>query len=270
VRAGLAVVTAISAAPLGAELLQVRIGIATGLVVVGEAIGSGDSRQQTAVGETPNLAARLQSLAGPNEVVIDAATRRQIGGLFEYADFGPVALKGFAVPVMAARVLRESIAESRFEALRATHSPFVGRNEELTLLLRRWRQTESGEGSVVLISGEPGIGKSRLTAAIQENISSVRHTRLRYFCSPHHQDSALHPIIAQLERAAGFERDIDTNIRLDRLESLLTRNTIADDDISLIAELLSDTGAIGVLRLTFPRSVRKNACLRRFFVSLRA
>ena len=204
VRAGLAVAAAVSATPVGGEPLQVRIGIATGLVVIGEPIGSGDSRQQTAVGETPNLAARLQGLAGPDQVVIDAATRRQIGGLFECQDLGTVELKGLPAAVPAWQVLSENRTLGQFEALRSGATPLVGRDEEMELLLRRWAQAKAGNGRVVLISAEPGVGKSRLAEALAERIAAEPHTRLRYFCSPHHQDSALYPVIAQMERAAGF------------------------------------------------------------------
>ena len=190
VRAGLAVASAVSAERPGGQPLQVRIGIATGLVVIGEPIGSGDSRQQTAVGETPNLAARLQSLARPGQVVIDAATRRQIGGLFECQDLGTVELKGLPVAVPAWQVLAENRTLGQFEALRSGATPLVGRDEEMELLLRRWGQAKAGNGRVVLISAEPGVGKSRLAEALAERITGEPHTRLRYFCSPHHQDSA--------------------------------------------------------------------------------
>ena len=171
-----------------------RLGIATGLAVVGDLIGEGAAQERGVVGETPNLAARLQALAAPNTLVIAEATRRQIGGLFDLEDLGPQALAGFAEPQRAWRVLGESGVLSRFEALRSGETPLVGREEEVELLVRRWQQAKSGEGRVVLISGEPGIGKSRLTAALSEHIGSEPHTRLRYFCSPHHQDSALYPV----------------------------------------------------------------------------
>jgi class 3 adenylate cyclase len=174
-RAGLAVVDAIRGLS-GAEPLAVRLGIASGLVVVGDLIGEGASQEQAVVGETPNLAARLQALANPDRVVIADSTRRQLGGLFEVEDLGPLPLAGFAEPQRAWRVLGQSGAVSRFEALRSVATPLIGREEELDLLCRRWRQAQSGEGRVVLLSGEPGIGKSRLTAAI-----SADH--LRYFRS---------------------------------------------------------------------------------------
>jgi class 3 adenylate cyclase len=206
VRAGLAVIAAVGRLP-AREDLRVRLGIATGLAVVGDLIGEGAAQERGVVGETPNLAARLQALAAPNTLVIAEATRRQIGGLFDLADLGPQALAGFAEPQRAWRVLSESGVLSRFEALRSGEMPLVGRDEEVQLLSRRWQQAKSGEGRVVLILGEPGIGKSRLTAALSEHIEAEPHTRLRYFCSPHHHDSALYPFIAQLERTAGFARD---------------------------------------------------------------
>ncbi len=216
VRAGLAVIDAVGrlATP---ERLNVRLGIASGLVVVGDLIGAGAAQERGVVGETPNLAARLQALARPGTLVIAESTRRQIGALFEIEDLGPQPLAGFAEPQRAWRVVGESGVFSRFEALRSDATPLVGRDEELDLLLRRWQQAKAGEGRVVLISGEPGIGKSRLTAALSQRIESEPHTRLRYFCSPHHQDSALHPFIVQLERAAGFARDDTVEQKLGKL-----------------------------------------------------
>ncbi len=254
VRAGLAVATAVSAAPVGDESLQVRIGIATGLVVIGEPIGSGDSRQQTAVGETPNLAARLQGLAEPGGVIIDSGTRRLLGTLFELCDLGAVELRGFSEPVPAYRVLGLAGVESRFEALRGSQplAPLIGREDDLQTVMRRWDHARSGEGQIILISGEPGIGKSRLTAAILAEVSSQPHTRLRYFCSPHHTDSALYPFISQLERAAGFERGDTPNARLDKLDALLAQAGIAREEAGLVASLLSlpDSGRYPVLELT--------------------
>ena len=238
VRAGLAVIEAVGRLPARQDL-RVRLGIATGLAVVGDLIGEGAAQERGVVGETPNLAARLQALAMPNTLVIGEATRRQIGGLFDLEDLGPQQLAGFGEPQRAWRVIGESGMLSRFEALRSGETPLVGREEEVELLVRRWQQAKSGEGRVVLISGEPGIGKSRLTAALSEHIGSEPHTRLRYFCSPHHQDSALYPFIAQLERAAGFARDDTVDAKLGKLQALLTPGMRDDDDITLLSELLS-------------------------------
>ena len=238
VRAGLALVEAVPKLKTAAGVpLQVRVGIATGLVVVGDLIGAGAAQEQAVVGETPNLAARLQALAEPGTVVISSSTRRLTGGLFDYRDLGAVALKGFAETVPAWQVLGASAAESRFEALRASTTPLVGRDEEIDLLLRRWEQAKGGEGSVVLLSGEPGIGKSRIAETILERLSGEPHTRLRLFCSPHHQDSALYPSITQLERAAGFRRDDTDEQRLTKLEAVLA---LAADDLGEAVPLLAD------------------------------
>ncbi|HEY4042991.1 MAG TPA: AAA family ATPase, partial [Rhodopila sp.] len=239
VRAGLAVAAAVGAVRPGGEPLQVRIGIATGLVVSGEPIGSRDSRQQTAVGETPNLAARLQGLAGPGQVVIDAATRRQIGGLFECRDLGTVELKGLPAAVPAWQVLSENRTLGQFEALRSDATPLVGRDEEIELLLRRWALAKAGSGRVVLISAEPGVGKSRLAAAVAERIAAEPHTPLRYFCSPHHQDIALYPVIAQMERAADSAHTDGPGARLAKLQALLAATAPSMEDVALIAELHS-------------------------------
>src|SRR6266566_6166012 len=219
-------------APPGLEL-RVRLGLATGLVIIGDLIGSEAAEAQAVLGETPNLAARLQSLAEPDGVVIAEDTRRLIGGLFDYQDLGAVTLKGFAVPVRTWRVLREGTAESRFEAMHAAAlTPLAGREEELELLERRWRHARTGAGQVVLLAGEPGIGKSRLVTALQERIQGEPHTRLRYFCSPHHQDSALHPFIAQLQRAASFEREDTPGVRLDKLRAVLSPASPPDADVA--------------------------------------
>ena len=238
VRAGLAVIETVGrlATP---EPLNVRLGIASGLVVVGDLIGAGSAQERGVVGETPNLAARLQALGQPGTLVIADSTRRQIGGLFEVEDLGPQLLAGFAEPQRAWRVVGESGVVSRFEALRSAAAPLLGRDEELDLLLRRWRQAKTGEGRVVLLSGEPGIGKSRLTAELLQRIESEPHTRLRYFCSPHHQDSALYPFIGQLERAASFARDDGPERKLGKFRDVLTPAARGNDEIELLAELLS-------------------------------
>jgi class 3 adenylate cyclase/predicted ATPase len=256
VRAGLAVIEAVGLLP-AREDLSVRLAIATGLAVVGDLIGEGAAQERGVVGETPNLAARLQALAAPNTLVIGDATRRQVGGLFDLADLGPQALAGFAEPQPAWRVIGESGMLSRFEALRSGETPLVGRGEEVELLIRRWQQAKAGEGRVVLISGEPGIGKSRLTVALSEHIGNEPHTRLRYFCSPHHQDSALYPFIAQLERAAGFARDDAGEEKLGKLGALLAPGSRDDNDIALLSELLSLPSSAADLNLSPQRRREK-------------
>jgi class 3 adenylate cyclase/predicted ATPase len=218
-----------------AEELHARVGIATGLVVVG-----GEVVEHDVAGDTPNLAARLQSFAEPDTVVIAASTRRLIGELFEYRDLGEIEFKGIAGPVSAWQVLRPSVVASRFEALRGPAlSPLVGRDEEIDLLLRRWARAKAGDGQVVLVSGEPGIGKSRLVAALAERFQPEPHLRLRYFCSPYHQDSALFPFIDQLGRASGFARDDPPTARQEKLEALLALAAPRDEDVALLADLLS-------------------------------
>jgi class 3 adenylate cyclase/predicted ATPase len=240
IRAGLGVVDAVGHLDSKSVVLQARIGIATGLVVVGDLIGEGSAQEQSVVGETPNLAARLQSLAEPNAVVIAASTRRLVGDLFECRDFGTVEIKGIDVPVSAWQVLHPSVVESRFEALRGSAlTPLVGRDEEIDLLLRRWARAKTGDGQVVLVSGEPGIGKSRIAAALMERLHGESHIRLRYFCSPYRQDSALFPFIDQLGRAAGFARDDAPSEKLEKLESLLARAAPPAEDVALLADLLS-------------------------------
>jgi class 3 adenylate cyclase/tetratricopeptide (TPR) repeat protein len=239
VRAGLDLVAAVGGLKTHAPL-QTRVGIATGLVVVGDLIGSGASQEQAVVGETPNLAARLQGIAEPNAVVIAESTRKLLGNLFEFDDLGAQDLKGIAGPVRAWVALRPSSAESRFEAMHATGlTALVGREEELELLLRRWSRAKSGEGQVVLLSGEAGIGKSRLTAALLERLATEPHARLRYFCSPQHTGSAFYPIISQMERAARFAHDDSPRTKLDKLDAVLAQSLTPRQDAALIAEMLS-------------------------------
>ena len=224
VRAGLAATAAVArlTAP-GGEPLAARVGIATGLVVVGDLIGEGAAQEEAVVGETPNLAARLQALAEPGAVVVAEGTRRLLGGLFALRDLGASALKGFAAPVRAFAVAGESAAEGRFEARHAAGAPtpLVGREQELALLLDRWERAKEGEGQVVLLAGEAGIGKSRLVRALRERLGGEPHTPLSQFCSPHHANTALHPIAGLLERAAGLRRDDPPERQLDKLEAML-------------------------------------------------
>ena len=239
VRAGLELVEAMPKLTTAAGLpLQVRVGIATGLVVVGDLVGMGAKQEQAVVGETPYIAARLQGIAEPNTVAIAESTRKLLGNLFDLQDLGAKDLKGIVGPVRASAALRPSAVESRFEALHATClTALVGREEELELLLRRWSKAKIGEGQVVLLSGEAGIGKSRLTAALLEKLTGEPHTRLRFFCSPHYQDSALYPTIMQLERAARFRREDTAEERLAKLEALLAQAT---NDIRQVVPLIAD------------------------------
>jgi class 3 adenylate cyclase/predicted ATPase len=254
VRAGLAVVEAVpKLTTIAGAPLQVRVGIATGLVVVGELVGSGETQERGVVGETPHLAARLQALAEPNAVVIADSTRRLLGNLFELKDLEPRDLKGFAEPAPFWGVLRARSVESRFDALRTTGlTVLVGREEEFELLLRRWSTAKTGEGQVVLLSGEARIGKSRLTAALLERLTAEQHARLRYFCLPHRDDSALHPIIGQIERAAGLAYDDKPQAQLDKLDALLARTSTSPEDAALLAEMLSlsNDGRYPALALT--------------------
>ena len=239
VRAALEMVAAVSGLKTHA-VLQTRVGIATGLVVVGNLFGSGASWEQAIVGETPNLAARLQSIAKANRVVIAESTRRLVGELFELEDLGAQNLKGIAGPVQAWAALGASSVESRFEALHTTGlTELVGREEELDLLLRRWSKAKSGEGQVVLLSGEAGIGKSRITIALLERLAQEPHTRLRYFCSPQHTSSAFFPIVSQMERAAGFAQGDPPKTKLDKLDALLRQSSTSPQDAALLAEMLS-------------------------------
>jgi class 3 adenylate cyclase/predicted ATPase len=241
VRAGLALVDAVPKleTAIAGTSLKVRVGIATGLVVVGDLIGSGEAQERGIVGETPNLAARLQAIAEPNNVVIAEGTRRLLGNLFELRDLGAKDLKGIAAPAHAWAALRASTVESRFEALHAAGlTTLVGREEESDLLLRRWSRVKTGEGQVMLLSGEAGIGKSRLTAALLERLAAEPYTRLRYFCSPQHTDSPLYPIIGQLERAAGLTHEDAPHARLDKLDAVLAQTSTSIEDATLFAEML--------------------------------
>jgi class 3 adenylate cyclase len=252
VQAGLELIAAVTALKTSVSL-QTRVGIATGLVVVGDMIGSGKTLESGIVGETPNLAARLQGIAEPNTVVIAQGTRKLVGNLFELEDLGTKDLKGIAGPVRAWAALRPSVVESRFEALHAAGATeLVGREEERELLLRRWSRAKSGEGQVVLLSGEAGIGKSRLTAALLEDLAAEPHTRLRYFCSPQHADSAYFPIINQMERAAGFAYADTGSVKLDKLDAVLALSSTSEQDATLFAEMLSlpNDGRYPALELT--------------------
>ncbi|MHA1153158.1 MAG: AAA family ATPase, partial [Alphaproteobacteria bacterium] len=246
VRTGLGIIEAMpelgaAQAPLGVVDLAVRVGIDTGLVVVGDILGEGTAEEASVVGKTPNMAARLQALAQPNQVVIGPLTRELIGGTFSCEDLGAHHLKGFAEPVSAWRALAERRVESRFEAAHgAALTDFVGRRQEIGLLLDRWRHATTGEGQVVLLLGEAGIGKSRILREFTEQLREEPHLTLRYQCSPHQINAAFHPIVKQLQDAADFGHEDTADEKLDKLERLLgTPGEDGSETLPLMAALLS-------------------------------
>jgi class 3 adenylate cyclase/tetratricopeptide (TPR) repeat protein len=252
VRAGLEIVDAVKAVE-APEPLQVRVGVATGSVVVGET-GAGDaSVPKLAVGETPNLAARVQGLAGPDEIVIGPSTRRLVAGTFELEDIGAHTLKGIVEPVRAWRVGGLARTEGRFEAAHGVHlTPLIGREAEIGLLMRRWDLAKEGEGQVVVLCGEPGIGKSRIAQVLRENIADEPHKRLRYQCSPYHVNSALYPIVAQLERAANFTHTDSNEDRLLKMEEVLKETA---EDMSVIAPLFASMLSIPTAGVYLPLGI---------------
>jgi class 3 adenylate cyclase/tetratricopeptide (TPR) repeat protein len=220
--------------------VQTRIGIATGLVVIGEIIGTGTAQERTIVGETPNLAARLQALAGADCIIISESTQKLLGGLFELTHTGEHELKGFSRPVPAWRVCGEASVESRFAAIRGRHLPLVGRAHEMGLMCERWHLARQGEGQIVTVTGEAGIGKSRVIEALQQELAAEAHARVNLQCSPHHSDTALYPVIQYLNRVAGFAPADPPDVRTEKLRSLLGARHIADPAaLPLLAELLS-------------------------------
>ena len=256
VRAALALISAVADLKTRVSL-QARVGIATGLVVVGDFLEAGKAHERGIVGETPNLAARLQGMAEPNMVVIGESTRKLVGDLFELEDLGTRELKGVAGSVRLWAALRPGSLESRFEALRSRRTSLVGREEEIELLLRRWNQVKAGDGRVVLISAEPGIGKSRLTEALEERIAHEPHRRLRYFCSPHHQDSAFYPVIGHLEHAAAFTRDDDTETRQRKLAEFSATLAMSEAELPILADLLSLAGTGSIPHPELPPDQKK-------------
>jgi class 3 adenylate cyclase/predicted ATPase len=239
VHASLALVQAIAAMPTK-ENLSARIGVATGVALVGDMSDSAISEEHGILGDTPNLAARLQSLAQPGAVIISGRTKTIAGPQFEYLDLGKVEIKGFAKPVAAWQVAGKTAVTSRSHALQSSDLlPLTGRDEEMELLLRRWEQARSGEGQVVLLSGEAGIGKSRLTVALLERLTREPHIRLRCFCSPQHTDSTLYPVIGEMWRAARFAHDDSPQVKTDKLDALLAQSATPPQDAALFAELLS-------------------------------
>jgi DNA-binding winged helix-turn-helix (wHTH) protein/tetratricopeptide (TPR) repeat protein len=251
VRAGLALIDSEASLPtIGSADLRLRIGIASGVVIVSDQPVANGSLERTAIGGTPNLAERLRDQAEPGCLIIDDATRLLVGTLFDCRDLGSQAPAGLPGSVQAWHVLGASAVESRFEALRSAKLPLIGRDEEIELLMRRWLQAKLGHGSVVLISGEPGIGKSRIAQALQDNIKAETHIRLRLFCSPHYQDSALYPFISQLERAAAFTHKDTTEQKLGKLRVSLAPGTPDESQIALVAELLSLPSSAATLSLS--------------------
>jgi class 3 adenylate cyclase/tetratricopeptide (TPR) repeat protein len=241
VRAAIGILSEVGAieAPDGARV-QARIGIATGLVVVGEIIGTGMAQERTIVGETPNLAARLQALAGPDCIIISESTQKLLGGLFELTHAGEHELKGFARPVPAWRVCGEASVESRFAAIRTGGLPLIGRAHEMGLMRERWHLAQQGEGQIVTVIGEAGIGKSRMIEALQQEVAGEAHARINLQCSPYHSDSALYPVIQYLNRVAGFAPGDPADARAEKIRALLAARHIADPAARpLLAELLS-------------------------------
>jgi class 3 adenylate cyclase/tetratricopeptide (TPR) repeat protein len=241
VRAALAIIDAVATLRTNVDaVLQARIGIATGTVVVSELLMGETPAEQAVIGETPNLAARLQTLAEPGTVLICPQTHQLTGGHFDYRDLGPLALKGWAERVPVWQVVGPSGVASRFEAMHKTKlPPLFGREEEIELLLRRWRHATQEEGRVVVLTGEPGIGKSHIALALEERLESEPHITLRYFCSAHHTNSALFPFIGQLERAAGFERSNSVTEKLSKLDALVARSTADPEHAAVLSNLLA-------------------------------
>lgn len=259
VNAGLALVQAMPELVTAANApLRVRVGIATGVVVVGDLLGVGESQERGIVGDTPNLAARLQAIAAPNAVIIADSTRKLLGDLFELSDLGSIELKGMPAPLRAWSALRPNANVSRFEALNATGlSPLVGREGECELLLRAWSRVKAGNGLVVLLSGEAGIGKSRLVATFLGCVADDHHHRLRYYCSPQHSDSAFYPIIKHLEQAAGFTNEDTSKSKRNKLDAMLARSSTSIEHINLVADLMSLSDASNRSSTTAPQEWRQ-------------
>jgi predicted ATPase/class 3 adenylate cyclase len=271
VRAALAIVEAVAGLETGvATALAARVGIATGTVVVGDLlIGQRGAREQSAVGDTPNLASRLQVLAEPGTVVICAHTRRLSSEFFDFRDLGRVALKGWAEPVAAWQVLRAAGVESRFEARHRKRLPQpLGREEEIERLLHRWQQAVMGHGRVVVLTGGAGIGKSHIATSIRESLEATPHITLKFYCSAHHTNSTLYPIVTQLERAARFERGETAAQKLAKLESVLARSAAKPGDIALLADLLSLPASAQDLPSDLSPQQRKQATLAAFLAQL--
>ena len=239
VHSALAIVAAVSQLPLTPPL-QVRIGIHTGPVVVGE-IGGGARREHLAMGETPNVAARIQGIAEPNTVALSAATYRLVSGFFDCQALGAQGVKGLVAPIEVYRVLTESVTQHRLDVVPLTGlTPLVGREEELALLHRRWEQVKDREGQVVLLSGEPGIGKSRLVRELRRQVEQDKAIRIEFRCSPYYQNSALHPVIEHLQRLLQWQKEDTVRTRTAKLKTTLAQYHFPQaDTLALFAGLLS-------------------------------
>ena len=267
VHAGLAILDTVTALqqdnPHPEFNMAARIGIATGHVVVGELMGQDTAKERSVFGETPNLAARLQALATPNQLVIDPVTKRLVGHEFEFADLGAFSLKGFDTPVQAWQVLSVRLSASRFESHRSSHlANFVGREQELSLLVGRWREAVGGEGQVVLLCGEAGIGKSRLTHSLGDRLADERYQTIQFRCSPYHTNTALHPAINFLRQAAGLASQDSAQAQLTKLDVMARESGIDNQDtVSLLADLLSIRGDHQYPPLTVSAESRKDMTL---------
>jgi class 3 adenylate cyclase/tetratricopeptide (TPR) repeat protein len=267
VHAGLAILDTVTAlnhdTPHPGVSLAVRIGIATGHVVVGELMGQDTATERSVFGDTPNLAARLQALATPNQLVIDPVTKRLVGHEFEFADLGACSLKGFDTLVQAWQVLSPRVSASRFESYRASHlTNFVGREQELALLLGRWREAVEGEGQVVLLCGEAGIGKSRMTRSLYDRLADERYQTMQFQCSPYHTNTALYPATTFLRQAAGMTSQDSAQAQREKLDAMARESGIENQDtVSLLADLLSIQGEHRDPPLTVSSEKRKDMTL---------